>query len=172
MLYIAITFLLALVTISKLLRLNEEFGGGYFQGELFFFYIIFLAWYFIGKLYCIEWGKLTKGQTGVVLFVYERLVLPFVLIFFFLGKAPFESVINKPLYLVCVVLFFILLGDWFGIVKKNLFHWYPGASELEARKLFLTFPPASRLDMLPLDIYINGTYIFLIYKHVFSSGLF
>jgi hypothetical protein len=169
MIYLSITLIIALVTIHILSRLHGEIVASVVPGGVVFLYLIFIASYGVGKIYCIEWSKISKNKSGLGLFVYEKFLFPFALVLFFVGKTPFLFIEGKPAYLILVILFFVFLGDWAGSIKEIIQKWYHGISELEARKLFINYPPASRIDMLPLDFLLNGVLLYMLYTRAFSN---
>lgn len=170
--YVLVTILLALTTNSILLQVGGQISGHpVMLGERLLF-IVYIGFYLIGKAYCIEWeniiSEISGKKKGLGLFLYEKLLLPTALLYLLKGKVPFISVADQPYVLTLVVVLYILLADWTEITKNTVRHWYPGVSDSEKKKLFLQFPPTSRIDMLPFDFFFNGAMLYFIYREVFS----
>lgn len=109
------------------------------------------------KWYCNQWKKIS-GESWALL-VYEKIYIPFIIvaipfIYTYFGKV---SVRNVSIFdvLLAMSLFFIL-ADPYGFVGKyveerRFFNTYENSENI----LFLSFPPKSRIDILPIDILYN-----------------
>lgn len=167
--YLIVTILLALATYFMLLHVGVTFSGQPITIGQRFLFIVYIGFYGLGKLYCLEWENIISGKKiGIGLFLYEKLLFPTALLYLLKGKAPLMSIVSQPYLLAPVALLFILLSDWAGIIKNTIRHWYPRVSDLEKKKLFLKFPPTSRIDMLPFDFWFNGAMMYFIYREVFN----
>jgi len=168
--YVLGTFFLALITNSMLLQANAVYIGSYIHRADWILFLIYALLYGAGKTYIVVWEDIaiSRKKNGIGLFLYEKLFFPAAWLYLIKCKLPFSSIENQPYLLASVVMLFILLGDWMGIIKRVVRYWYPGVSELEKGKLFLTFPPQSRVDMLPLDLYFNGIMAVIIYRQIFT----
>ena len=125
-----------------------------------------VAIYSVGKIYCIEWEQIlvkTKKNNSILLIFYEKILLPAIICSIIVGKDGVETVAHNYFWIKISILF-LLLSD---ILKFNHYFLeknYSGVSGLESKKLFLKFPPMSRFDMLPLDILLNFSLVFFLYK--------
>lgn len=168
MIYILSTLSLAYLVILSISQIEANASEFLIRKSIFIF-AVFSVSYAVGKIYCIEWGKLViiEKKFDIMLFLYEKIIFPAALLFFIIGATVLPySTPKQNLHIYGIILFF-LLGDWLGVVRSTIKRWYPGISPLEQKKLFLQFPPKSRLDMLPMDFYFNFMILFFIYKRIF-----
>jgi hypothetical protein len=167
--YLCLTVFLAIKTNSMLLHANAELTGNDFDRADWILFIVYALLYGGAKVYAVVWEDITisRKKMGVGLFLYEKFIFPSAWLYLIKGKLPISSIISQPDLLTMMIVLFIILGDWVGLVKGTVRHWYPGVSELESGKLFLTYPPTSRLDMIPIDLYFNGILAIIIWRQMF-----
>ena len=117
--------------------------------------------YFVGKLYCSYWLKLS-GKSKILQLV-ETVVVPFVPTAMVpgLSRAWEGRQWNK---LSVFILLFVILMDLPRAYRAAIAHWFP-EPKFGDRILFLQFPPRERVDMLPMDIALVALVAYLFYRH-------
>lgn len=161
MIYTISTIIFIIFVIYK----HESIEPSNFTGGIFLISIAVLALYGVGKLYCVEWKRVlskSANSFSLILFFYEHLILPSSVTLFALGS-NFISLNN---FFILGILLIIGLGDWFQMTHKYIASVYRGPSELESKKLYLTYPPTARIDLIPMDFLFNVVLFFLVYKRL------
>lgn len=122
---------------------------------------------FVGcKLYCVEWERILikmKKTSSVTLIIYESIILPLSITLIIIGEANVDIASSK-FFFFGVIALFVILSDLPRFTHNFLMLSYRGPSELEAKKLFLRYPPNSRSDLLPMDVLLNFVLAFFLYK--------
>jgi len=117
--------------------------------------------YFIGKLYCSYWLKLS-GKSKILQLV-ETLIVPLVPTAMVPGLSrAWEG--RQWTKLSVFILLFVVLMDLTRAYRAAIAHWFP-EPKFGDRILFLQFPPKDRVDMLPMDIALAALIVYLFYRH-------
>ena len=160
MIYPLITALLYFVACHEFGMWATVTGGSIFSA------MAVIALYFSGKLYCLEWRRILEksgDSTSLPLAFYESVFLPGALIVLIAG-IEIANVTERGTLMMVAVGLFLLSADFLGLIRRYLLSVYHGPSELEARKLFLRYPPVDRIDLLPFDALFNLVLLWLLWK--------
>jgi len=117
--------------------------------------------YFVGKLYCSYWLKLS-GKSRIRPLV-ETAAVPLVTIAAVpgLGRA-WEG--KHWAILSVYVLLLVVLMDLPKAYRATISTWFPEPKPGD-RVLFLQFPPRERVDLLPMDIVLAALVVYLFLRH-------
>jgi hypothetical protein len=117
--------------------------------------------YFVGKLYCSYWMKLSG--TSKVLQLVETVIVPLIPTAMVPGLSrAWEG--RQWTKLSVFILLFVVLMDLPRAYRAAIAHWFP-EPKFGDRILFLQFPPKERVDMLPMDIALVAFVAYLLYRH-------
>jgi len=118
--------------------------------------------YFLGKLYCSYWLKLS-GKSKILPFM-ETAVVPFVTTAIIPGLSrAWEG--KQWTRLSVYLLLFAVLMDLPRAYRATIESWFPELRPGD-RILFLQFPPRARIDMLPMDIACAALVAYLFLRHL------
>ncbi len=117
--------------------------------------------YFLGKLYCVFWLKLS-GKSKILQLV-ETIIVPSVATAMVpgLGRALEGREWTK---LSVFIFLFVVLMDITRAYRSAVADWFP-EPKFGDRILFLQFPPKDRVDMLPMDIALAALIVYLFFRH-------
>jgi len=117
--------------------------------------------YFVGKLYCSYWLKLS-GKSKILQLV-ETVIVPFVPTAMVPGLSrAFEG--RQWTKLSVFILLFVVLMDLPRAYRAAIAHCFP-EPKFGDRILFLEFPPKERVDLLPMDVALAALVGFLFYRY-------
>jgi len=127
--------------------------------------LVFLAlFYALWKFYCDQWQRMSNRST--MRLVVEKIWVPFISVFLVTEPHYFLSERHDAGAVVTGVVLFIALMDWGQSIHRvivSIAERHDAVSN--ARKLYSCYPPRTRGDLLPMDLFFHiGTIVMLLKK--------